>query len=960
MLIHPSHQPEARRNLWGIAALGAALLLAYTLPASVKSAAVPEYLTLHAALEIVSIGVAGLIFGVVWSVRRESPQGNFILLATAFLGVGLLDFSHILSADGMPVYITPGSPDKAIYFWLVARALGALALLAVVWLPWRQAKQTLWYWLLPAVLLLVIATHVLYFAYSAALPRLFVPGDGLTRFKVYFEYALIVLYLAAAVQLLWCLHQPRRFNASGLLAAVLILAESGVFFVGYATVSGVYILIGHVYKAIAYVFLYHAVFVETVRRPYLLLQDSRERLRATLDALPDLLFEMDADGRYLDVHASRPEELSATREQLLGRTLREVLPSESAEVALAALAEADRNGVSRGKVIALDVVAGDRRWFELSVSRKAAEVDGDARFVVISRDITERRLAEHELAKLSSVVAQSPVSIIITDLDARIEYVNATFTRTTGYGLEEVRGYNVEDLLGAAATSAATRRELWARLAAGQPWQGEMVNHDKSMREYVVSALVYPLRDPDGNVTHYISHQQDVTAKKLADERIRQLSHYDQLTGLPNRAMVQERFRHAGALGERTALLCIDLDRFKDVNDILGHDVGDLLLQEMSHRLLANLDAKAMLSRQSGDEFLVVAPDADQAAAARLAQTLLAVLSQPAGLAGQELFPSVSIGIALYPDDADGLDALLKNVEIAMYRAKEAGRNNYRFFAPDMQAHAMRMLALGNALKQALQRGELRLAYQPQVVLADGRLVGAEALLRWHSPQWGVVSPGEFIPIAEANGLIVPIGEWVLRTAMDQWRRWREHGLSGISIAVNLSAVQFDQPDLASMIGRMLERTGMPPELLELELTEAVAMKAPDAAARKIDDLARRGIRLAIDDFGTGYSSLSYLKQFRVNKIKIDQSFVRDLGVDPDDQAIVSTIIQMAHGLGMRTIAEGVETAEQRSFLLARGCLEAQGYLFAAAMAPDAFESFAREWQPGLQHGRDAGIELPT
>ncbi|CAM5181475.1 Diguanylate cyclase/phosphodiesterase OS=Castellaniella defragrans (strain DSM / CCUG 39792/ 65Phen) OX=1437824 GN=BN940_15791 PE=4 SV=1 [Castellaniella denitrificans] len=364
----------------------------------------------------------------------------------------------------------------------------------------------------------------------------------------------------------------------------------------------------------------------------------------------------------------------------------------------------------------------------------------------------------------------------------------------------------------------------------------------------------------------------------------------------------------------------------------------------MAHRLRTALRAQDILSRLSGDDFLAILPGAGQQEAARGAQAVLDAVALPLRLGGQEIFLTASIGIALFPADADQLEVLLKHAETAMYRAKSDGRNGSCFFTPEMQARSARLIALSHALKQAQQRGELRLVYQPQLRLSECRVFGAEALLRWDSPQWGAVSPAEFIPIAESSGLIVSIGDWVLRTALRQIRTWLDHGLSGLVIAVNLSAVQFDQPDLPDRISRMLEEAGVPPHCLELELTEAAAMKTPETAAQKIQDLHQRGIRLAIDDFGTGYSSLSYLKRFKIHKLKIDQSFVRDIDSDVDDQAIASAIIQMARSLSMGTIAEGVETAEQLDFLRASGCDDIQGYHFSRPLEPDAFEHFVQRY----------------
>ncbi|ART56773.1 hypothetical protein CBP36_10205 [Acidovorax carolinensis] len=940
-MIHPSHQPAARQATRAVGVLLVLLLVVMGLPSLPGMKGVAHYLPLHMALETLAIVVAALTFGVVWSARHEQLPRNALVLGCAFLGVGLLDFSHMLSYSGMPDFITPSSPEKAIHFWLAARLLSALALLAVAWLPWStSASRTYVVTLVALVVVLVAALHSLFFFAPHLVPETFVQGQGLTAFKIGFEYALMALYLAAAALLLWHMGRPRSFNASGLFAAACVMGLSEFFFTRYTGVTDIYNMTGHFYKVLAYAFLYRAVFVETVQQPYNLLRASQRQLQATLDALPDPLLEIDDEGRYVDVRAGHVGSLAAPINQLLGKNLQEVLPAESARITLAALDEARQQGFSRGSVVALQVPDGNR-WFELSVARKAPQPGQDPTFVVISRDITQRLESDEAMRKLSLAVSQNPLPIVITDLRGSIEFVNDAFTRTSEYTADEVLGKNPR-MLQSGKTPSATYRGMWTQLKQGKPWQGELTNRSKSGREFTESVLIYPVRNAEGVVTNYLAHKEDITERKLAAERIQQLSHHDQLTGLPNRVMLGKHFDYVISQTNALAVLWIDLDRFKDVNDSLGHNAGDLLLLEISQRLRTSLQDNATLSRHSGDDFVALLPHTSQDEAAKLCTRLLDVLAQPVQVAGQEIFLTASIGIAISPDDGQQLDALLKNAETAMYRVKEDGRNSYRFFTPEMQAHTSRALALGNALKQALPRGELHLVYQPQVSLLDGRVVGAEALLRWNHPQWGVVSPAEFIPLAEANGLIVPIGEWVLHTALRQLRAWLDGGLPMMTMAVNLSAVQFGQAGLTDMVSQLLRQTGVPPEALELELTEAVAMKTPEVAAQKMQELSQRGIRLSIDDFGTGYSSLSYLKRFNINQLKIDQSFVRDIGTDTDDQAIATAIVQMAHSLGMTTIAEGVETAEQLDFLRARGCDQVQGYHYSRPLLPEHFEAFVR------------------
>ncbi|MBC7859292.1 MAG: EAL domain-containing protein [Burkholderiaceae bacterium] len=439
----------------------------------------------------------------------------------------------------------------------------------------------------------------------------------------------------------------------------------------------------------------------------------------------------------------------------------------------------------------------------------------------------------------------------------------------------------------------------------------------------------------------------DIAARKQAEEKIQYLAHFDALTGLPNRVLLGERVKYALTLaqrsGEPAAVMFLDIDHFKDINDTLGHSAGDALLVQLSQRLCQLLRGADTVGRLGGDEFIFLLPGVDAAGAAEVAQKLLAAIAAPYRIEHHDLNVTGSIGIALYPDDGADFETLGKRADVAMYRAKQEGRHGYRFFTGEMQARSARHLELVNALRQALARGQMRVCYQPQVAMRGERVIGAEALLRWTHPELGPVSPVEFIPAAEESGLILPIGEWVLRQAVRQAVQWRRDGIAPLVMAVNLSAVQFRHPDLPALVSRILDEEGLAPACLELELTEGVSMADPQRAIATMNNLHARGVRMSIDDFGTGYSSLSHLKKFKVYKLKIDQSFVRDIGTDPEDRAIVGAIIQMAKSLGLRTIAEGVETDGQRAFLREHDCDEMQGYFYSRPLSAEQFAAYARD-----------------
>jgi diguanylate cyclase (GGDEF)-like protein/PAS domain S-box-containing protein len=584
-------------------------------------------------------------------------------------------------------------------------------------------------------------------------------------------------------------------------------------------------------------------------------------------------------------------------------------------------------------------------WNELSVTPVFDEPGVPVQFVGVMRDVTARRHADAQLLLAAKLFAQSSEGFIVTDAQGNIVKVNPAFTAICGYTEADALGQNPR-LLASGRHDASFFQAMWAAMAACGHWQGEIWNRRKDGSAYPQWLSMSRVKGPAGQVTHYIAAFSDITQRKQAEDSIRRLAHFDALTGLPNRALLNDRATHALQMSRRSnepmALMFIDLDHFKNVNDTLGHDVGDLLLVAVAARFCAALREQDTLSRTGGDEFVLLLPGTDAAGAAHVAQKLLRLAAEPHRIGQNELTVTLSIGIALAPSDGADYGALAKFADAAMYRAKQGGRNAACFYTAEIQARSARMLQLENALRRALERGELQLHYQPQTSLHDQALIGAEALLRWQHPELGWVSPAEFIPIAESSGLIAPIGEWVLRTALAKLKAWTDAGMAPITMAVNISAVQFRQKNLPALVAAILQSSGVAARWLELELTESVAAADPVGAVAVIAALNASGVRMSIDDFGTGYSSLSYLKRFKVYKLKIDQSFVRSVTDDPDDQAIVSAIIHMARSLGLRTIAEGVETAAQMAYLRQQGCDEMQGYWLSRPLAPDRFADFVR------------------
>ncbi|MFA5083096.1 MAG: EAL domain-containing protein, partial [Hydrogenophilaceae bacterium] len=524
------------------------------------------------------------------------------------------------------------------------------------------------------------------------------------------------------------------------------------------------------------------------------------------------------------------------------------------------------------------------------------------------------------------------------------------FTEITGYTEAEVLGQNPR-LLQSGRHDEAFYQGIWKSIEQTGAWSGEIMNRRKNGEVYPEWLTISSVKDNAGKLSNYVGVFADISQIKQFQDKLEHLAHYDPLTDLPNRLLLSARLDHAiertGREHTLLALLFVDLDRFKTVNDGLGHPAGDRLLQAVAQRLARHIRAEDTFARLGGDEFVIVLEGVDDTGRVSvLAEKLLAALTHPFELDGQAIFIGASIGISTYPVDGTDAATLLKNADAAMYRSKEDGRNTYRFYNAEMTRSARERLTLETSLRQAIELNEFVLHYQPQVDVASGEMIGVEALVRWDHPESGMIAPIRFIPLAEETGLIVPLGEWVLFTACTQAKIWMEDmAMPPFSVAVNLSPRQFRQANLVAHIRAVIDATGIPPGLLELEITEGAVMDDADQAVATLRALKELGIKISIDDFGTGYSSLAYLKRFPIDKLKIDQSFMRDIPQDQSDMAIAATIIAMSRNLHMKVLAEGVETAAQLDFLRSHGCDAYQGYICSRPLAAPALEQWLAQRQ---------------
>ncbi len=561
-------------------------------------------------------------------------------------------------------------------------------------------------------------------------------------------------------------------------------------------------------------------------------------------------------------------------------------------------------------------------------------------------DISPRKAAEAEHQLVGAVFNGVSDGICITDADQRILLANDAFSQVTGYTAEEVLGHTPK-LLKSGVHNAAFYREMWETLNTCGNWQGEITNRRKDGSLVSEWLNISCVRDGSGNVANYVGAFSDLSERKSAAERIQYLASYDTLTALPNRNLFADRLGQALLTAHRfergAAVILLDLDRLRLVNETFGPPCGDEVLVEVARRLQLQVREGDTVGRRGGNEFgFVMANLGQERDALALAQRMLEAIAVPFVIAGETTVITASIGIAVYPKDGTAGDSLLKCADAALHRAKQGGRNTFRFYSPQMDADAARRLALENGLREALNRNELSVHYQPQISLESGQMLGMEALLRWHSPQFGHVSPVEFIPIAEETGLIIPIGEWVLRTACRQTKAWLDLGLMPLRVAVNLSTRQFRQANLAATLASALADSGLAAGALELEITESAFVDDLEEAVLICRKLKSLGVKLSLDDFGTGYSSLAYISRFPFDKIKIDQSFVRDITENPVNAAIATAAIVMARSLNLSVLAEGVETEAQASFLRGRRCDAMQGFLFSKPLPPDEFAPLLR------------------
>jgi diguanylate cyclase (GGDEF)-like protein/PAS domain S-box-containing protein len=946
--LHPKYRKAVIETARILLVLAAIQLIVWLIPARSEFTGIPYYLPLHTLLETVSIVVSMMVFVVGWNSHGRILSGNIILLAGGFFSVGVLDFLHTVSYGGMPDFISPNDAQKHLNFWLSARLMAAAVLLVVTIRSWKPISSNVTRYLIFGSLLAItglINWTVVY--HQAWLPDTFIPGQGLTAFKKTAEYTIIAINIVTAILLWTKMREPQPFKLVFLFGAVCTLAMSEFFFTLYTTMTGSYNVLGHIYKVIAYIFIYRAIVVEVIEEPYNLLEHEKRKFHNIFDSVNDGIELISPDGRIVDMNRADHERMGYTKEEVVGKTLADFTAPEYADSYREASEQLKRQGNATFESAR---ICKDGSVIPVEISSRIVELDGEQMLLGISRDISDRKRVETDARQYRALLQTAHDGFWMIDSRGFLLEANQAYAEISGYSVDELRGMHVTQLE-AEQSEDEVKAHIAKVIAQGYDvFETQHRHKDGHLINIEVSTSYL------SEAQQFVAFCRDISSRKKAEEKIELLAFYDPLTHLPNRRLLSDRLQHAlvsNVRGGKTgALLFIDLDNFKSLNDSLGHDVGDLLLQRVAERLTACVREGDTVARLGGDEFVVLLEDLSPVEFEAATQTeivahkILFSLNRLYQLGTHAYHNTPSIGAALFGKSRTGIEDVLKQADIAMYQAKNAGRNTFRFFDAEMQSAIINRVELEAALRQALHLKQFQLYYQIQM---DDQFhpTGAEALIRWRHPVRGLVSPAQFIPLAEESRLILSIGDWVLDAACAQLKAWQQAELtSHLTLSVNVSAKQFKKENFVAFVQDTVQRHGIDPKLLKLEPTESILLENIEEIVATMNALKAIGVYFALDDFGTGFSSLQYLKRLPLNQLKIDQSFVRDLVSDSSDLAIVRTIIAMAHSLNLDVIAEGVETEQQRLLLLANGCNHFQGYLFGRPLPIAEFEATIRQGRP--------------
>ncbi len=963
-------EPDRHGRVWlpigrGILLVGLVLLAWTALQPEHIVIAPGWFLPLHALTEMSAVVVASLIFFAVWHQRKTVSSGA-LLAGFGFLSIAMFDIAHLLSHEGMPDFVTPNSPHKAIVLWLAGRFVMLGVIVALVFAPDQRIPAGMAWKGLVVTITTTLALIVAIVVQPEHVPATIVPGAGLPPLKAGLEF-----FLVAGFGFMLMVLVGRRAHTSWsgelLMLAIVATLISGLFFTLYSNAGNLGTLLGQLYKVVAYGALYRMTFLENVRVPYFELATARQQLaeeerflNGLITQAPDGVLVVDEEGRIEVANRQIEQDFGYAEAELRGQPVEMLVPDGLRDAHSRHRAEFLRKprvrpmgtgGILHGRTRHGQTVA-------IEASLGLATLNGQRKVLAFVRNVSDRKRLEAERSGLLDVLKESPDWIVQADQDLVLTYANPAAIDAFGLqanhgGLE--RTQRVTSLFNPAdcVTPPEAMFETAERLGV---YSGESSVLAREGQSVPVSIVVIAHRLSANSATRYSLVARDLSERVGWERQLAHHATHDRLTGLPNRLVLIDRIEQSITLARRerelAAVMFIDLDNFKLVNDNLGHSAGDELLVGAALRLQDALRQGDTLARFGGDEFVVVISGLSAPEAVRgVAGKLLHALEEPFSVGATRVTVNASIGICLVPLHADTAEAALSRADQAMYRAKNEGRGIFQVFSPDIDMPSADDVALLAALREAVRRpAQLCLHYQPHVAIPNGEILGVEALLRWSHPQLGHVSPARFIPLAEENGLIEALGDWVLETACQQIARWKQAGIS-IRVAVNVSAQQLRQPAFAAKVRAILLHHGIEPHLLELEVTESALMRCVDIALENLTELSTLGVQIALDDFGTGYSSLAHLKNLPLNKLKIDRSFVQNINKKTGDAAIVQALIGLARQLELRVVAEGVETARELAVLVQLGCVQAQGWLFHHAMPAEECGEILLTRSPGSGAG---------
>lgn len=915
-------------------------------PMAIFTSRPADYLSVHLLLEMFAISVSLMIVTIAWNIPDQNVEPIAQAMVFGFVSVAGLDILHTLYFAGMPGLVVDGSINTSIFFWLSSRAVEVTVLcLAALQLRLPGSRS---FWLVAGIAL-VVALLLIAILLPQWLPVSYIPGSGLTPLKNTCEYILCAVNLGLALRFILRSRKTQSSRDLWLSVACFITAMGALAFTQYQKTSEFINLFGHLYKVAAYCFFYLAAFQIAVRKPYRLLEAREERIREQETELHNLLNNLPLGVARLDDHLqlcyANPtliHSLDRHPESVIGQTITDLLFTDVAEQIKPHLFKA-LEGVRSD--LDLEYVRPDgNSAFASCLVVPERQVSGrKAGVLVIFTDTSERERNRQKLMdslrEIADIKAALDAHAIVAITDARgvIAQVNDKFCAISQYGRSELIG-RTHSLINSGHHPHEFFQDMWRTISHGEVWSGEVCNRAKDGTLYWVQSTIMPFIGKDGLPEQYIAIRADITKRKRIEEAAQRMALHDALTGLANRRLMSERLIRALHNSQRHhqhgALLLMDMDHFKEINDTLGHPIGDQLLKEVAGRLQDNLRQGDTVARLGGDEFVVILEELGNSQesathhASDTGEKIRQALSAPYLLQGHLAEVTPSIGVVLFDGTLESADELIRQADIALYKAKDAGRDQLCFFDNALQNETNQRAQLLRELRQALELDALRLFYQP-VVAADEQILGYEALLRWQNPQRGLVSPAQFIPLAEESGLIIPIGQWVLTTACRQLAEWQsDPRYQAWTIAVNISARQLSQNDFVQQVLQALASTGAPANRLRLEITESMLQHDLTVTIGKMQALRQIGVRFSLDDFGTGYSSMSYLKHMPLDQLKIDKSFVDEILTDSTDSAIARTVVTLAENLCLEVVAEGVEQREQLELLLSIGCRAFQGYLF--------------------------------